>query len=386
MIKRLLTPEQNYNYWLKKYEDRLISDFVLGTTLEYQPKISLITPVYNVPTKLLKDAVRSVQKQTYTNWQLCLHNDASTENLQNIKYMQNLSGKDDRIRFSSSNINENISGASNKALELADGEYFVILDNDDMLHPRALELLVRKLNSDRKLRYIYTDEDKMEMDGGRCEPIIKPGWSPHYIMSMMYTTHISLFETDLVKNLGGFRKGYESAQDYDLVLRYVEKIEPDEIAHIPIPLYHWRKIPGSTAVDYDAKGNARISAKKALIDTVKRRGLDAEVLDGLTKPSFRIKYRIKGEPLISIIIPTHNQYQVLKTCIDSIVTKTKYTNYEIIVINNNSDETDSIRYLAGLDKNKKVSGGDMQLHSLLQQLSHPHCVENATTKIFRKLS
>lgn len=354
IIRSLLNPQQNYNHWLEKNENRIISEFLASRKLDHKPKIAIITPLYNAPSKYFRECVRSVLAQTYENWELCIHNDASTMYLENITYIQKLVQRDPRIKFSTSDTNQNISGSTNSALKLTDADYFILLDNDDALHPQALQVIVSELNRDPDIKYIYTDEDKMEPEGSRTEPILKPDWAPHFLLSMMYTTHISLFRTDLVRKIGGFRIGFEGSQDYDLVLRYTESLNRNEISHIPIPLYHWRKIPGSTAVSYEAKGQAKNASRKALQETIQRRGVDAKVLDGMTKPSFRIKYKIKDNPLISIIIPTYNQKAVLQKCIDSVLTKTTYRNYEIIVVDNRSNEPETLEYLKKLNTHRKI--------------------------------
>ncbi|MCB9790312.1 glycosyltransferase [Candidatus Nomurabacteria bacterium] len=247
---------------MEKNENRIISEFLASRKLDHKPKIAIITPLYNAPSKYFRECVRSVLAQTYENWELCIHNDASTMYLENITYIQKLVQRDPRIKFSTSDTNQNISGSTNSALKLTDADYFILLDNDDALHPQALQVIVSELNRDPDIKYIYTDEDKMEPEGSRTEPILKPDWAPHFLLSMMYTTHISLFRTDLVRKIGGFRIGFEGSQDYDLVLRYTESLNRNEISHIPIPLYHWRKIPGSTAVSYEAKGQAKMHHAK----------------------------------------------------------------------------------------------------------------------------
>lgn len=335
-----------YRAWLKKtqpnYAKLQIQKF------EYNPKISLLVPVYNVEKQWLEKAVESVKNQIYTNWELCITDDAST--LEYIwPYLQKLAADDERIKISRNEKNSHISVTTNNSLKFATGEWIGLLDNDDEYSPETLFEVVQQLNKNKDLALIYTDEDKILMNGKRAFPILKPDWSPETLMSIMFIAH-AFFKKNVIDEIDGFRKGFEGSQDYDLVLRFTEKIRPDQIFHITKILYHWRAISGSTADSYSVKSYAHVAAKKALEETISRRNLNASVLDGLTSPSFRIKYEIKNNPKISILIPTRNRHDLVKTCIESIKNKTSYKNYEIILVDNNSDNPESLEYFETLKK------------------------------------
>lgn len=344
-----------YKIWLQQNE--VTSKMLKGMSkelldLNYKPKISIIMPVYNVEEKWLRKAIESVQAQIYENWELCINDDASTA--KHIKpLLKEYEKKDKRIKVKYSTKNQHISGSSNEALKLASGEFIVLMDNDDEIAPNALFEVVKILNENKEFDFIYTDEDKLNKEGYRVEPFFKPDWSPDYFLSTMYTCHLGVYRKKIIDKIKGFRKGYEGAQDYDLVLRFTE--QTNKIHHIPQILYHWRKIPGSTSAEYSEKCYAKDAARKALEDAVKRRTLKAEVLNGRLPESFRVKYEIKDNPLVTIIIPTWNKKDFLKTCIDSIEKKTTYSNYELLIVDNRSDEPDALEYLKELSKKHQVT-------------------------------
>ncbi|BDQ04619.1 MAG: glycosyl transferase family 2 [Candidatus Dojkabacteria bacterium] len=348
----------HYDEWISRtrynsYELKLKEHAI--TKFKYKPLISIIFPVYNVDEKWLRLALDSVRSQIYKNWELCIVDDAST--LPHIKpVLEEYKNRDPRIKVHYSDTNEHICGASNRSLDMATGEFVFLMDNDDEIEPNTLYEFVRVLNEkDGHLDFIYPDEDQITPDGKRVNPIFKPDWSPETILSMMFATR-GLFRTEIVRSIGGFRKGYEGSQDYDLVLRFSEKTTVDRIYHIPMILYHWRRVPGSTAENYNAKPYARLAARKALEDTIKRRRMEAILEDGLTPPSFHIKRKIRNNPKVSIIIPTKDLLKYVKRCIESVEKKTVTDgfNYEIILVDNNSVQPESLRYFEHLAKRHKV--------------------------------
>lgn len=318
---------------------------------KYNPKISIITPVYNVDKIWLEKAINSVASQIYENWELCLVDDASTK--ENIKKtLDEFQRKDNRIKVKYLKDNHGISEASNEALTLSTGEFIGLMDHDDELAINALYEVVKLLQEHPDADMIYSDEDKMDTKGKRCDPYFKPDWSPDLFLSNMYVSHFGIYRKNIVEKIGGFRKGCEGSQDYDLILRFTEKTT--QIYHVPKILYHWRKIPGSTAVRYEAKGYADINAVRALEDALVRRNMNGNVVSGKFPSSFRIKREIKGEPKICIIIPTKDRVETLKTCIESILEKTSYDNYEIVIVDNNSKDDAAIDYLNTIRKVPKI--------------------------------
>ncbi|MDE1828873.1 MAG: glycosyltransferase [Thaumarchaeota archaeon] len=334
----------NYESWfLNQYSNEKIALMEKETSqLELKPKISIIMPVYNVPRIYLEKAIESVIRQIYNNWELCICDDGSTES--HIKKTLNeYTTREPRIKIILSPKNEGIVKASNKALSLATGEFIALLDNDDEISPNALLEVVKTLNRRPDTDYIYTDEDKIDEEDHHMEPFFKPDWSPDLFLSMNYVTHLSVIRKDLVDKIGGFHEGFDGSQDYDLVLRVTERTK--KIEHIEKILYSWRSIPGSGARSTDAKPYALIAAKKALQEALVRRKIEGRILDGLFLGSYRVKYHLLGNPLVSIIILNKDNAKMLKQCIDSIETKSSYRNYEIIIVDHDSQDPDTIKYL-----------------------------------------
>lgn len=356
-IKKLVTfthPHLSYEHWIKHVErpsydpERIDAEIA---NFSYKPKISIVTPVYNTPIELLNSAIRSVIVQRYKNWELCICDDASTS--AEVRHcLENWQKQDARIKVIFSSRNEGISGASNRALQLASGEFIGLLDHDDELSPDALYEVVKLLRGTPLADMIYSDEDRLNADGRRVVPFFKPEWSPEYLLACMYTCHFGVYRKRLVNEIGGFRAGFEGAQDYDLVLRISERT--DRIYHIPKVLYHWRMAEGSTAASAKAKPFASIAGKKALSEHLDRRQISAQILDGRSRTHYQIRFNLSGTEKVSIVILGSRQSNTLRSCIKSIEKKTLYSNYEIIVVENQSLDIDVRQYLS-LRSHKAVS-------------------------------
>lgn len=346
-------PEQ-YELYIEKntLTSREVSQMVNEQeSFEYKPVISIVMPVYNVAEEYLVKAIASVKQQTYTRWELCICDDAST--MPYIKpLLQRYSKEDPRIRVVYRSKNGGIVKASNDALKVAQGAYVGLLDNDDELTPDALYEVVKTLQ-ETKYDLLYSDEDKLDMEGKRCEPFFKPDWSPDLLLSINYVSHFGVYRRKILNEINGFREGFDGSQDYDLVLRFTEKT--GSIKHIPKILYHWRKIPGSTAENIQYKPYAMDSAKKALNDALRRRQISGVVTDGIWLGSYRVKRNLKAEPLVSIIIPFKDKKDILETCLNSIFSKTTYANFEIILVDNQSELFETQEYLKTLAQNSKIT-------------------------------
>lgn len=303
-------------------------------SLQIKPKISIITPVYNTNPTFLKKAIDSVKNQYYTNWQLCICDDSSTKK-EVHGILKDESNKNEKILVKFSDKNEGIAATRNKAIELANGEFSLLLDHDDELARNALLEIVKTINKNPDVDFIYSDEDKLIPNGEHMAPFFKPDWSPDLFLCGNYTIHVSVLRTSLLKKIGGFRKGFDGAEDYDLNLRYFEKAK--KIIHIPKVLYSWRISSGSTALSISEKEYAIEASKNALKEVLQRRKIDGFCEDGAHMGTYRIRYKIYGNPLVSIIIPTSN-LEMLKECISSIIKKTIYQNFEIIVIDGSLDK------------------------------------------------
>ena len=316
-----------YNVWIKKNEpDNRQLKIQKTTKFDYAPKISIIVPILNTPKIFLNDMIKSVICQTYAHWELCIADGASKEpHVRNL--LEAFSKREPRIKVEFLSENNGISGNLNEALSLASGEFVVLLDHDDTLSPFALFEIVKTVNETRDADFIYSDDDKISEGGTRrFEPHFKPDWSPDTLRSCNYITHLTVIRSDLLKKTGWFRPGYDGRQDYDIILRATEQAK--NIVHIPKILYHWR-ISRNQTVD-----NA--SAKKALGAHLSRIGLEGNVEDGPLLGTYRISYAIRSRPRVSIIIPNKNNVAILEKCVNSILYKSTYTNYEIIIVENNS--------------------------------------------------
>ena len=308
------------------------------------PTFSVIVPIYNVEEALLRKCLDSVVTQIYGNWELCLADDAS-DRPPARPLLEEYRARDSRIKVVYLDRNRGISAATNAALELATGDYIALLDNDDELALDALFHVAKLINEHPEADMVYSDEDKINQAGNFCEPFFKPDWSPNLLLSQMYICHLGVYRRSIAEKIGLFREGFDGSQDYDFVLRFTE--ETDNIFHIARILYHWRIIPGSTAEKYDSK-DSDIPSLKALTHAMHRQELPGIVERGLEMGTFRVRPTIRGEPLVSIIIPTRDRSDLLERCLDSIEKRTTWPNFEILVMDNGSRENRSLDYLQRL--------------------------------------
>jgi len=353
-IKDRLARGASYKRWILNNEpdqNTLAEQRVVGKQFQYHPLVSIITPVYNTPIKILNAAIRSVIEQTYDNWELCIANGSpQVVNLRTV--LDNYARQDPRIKIVHLMDNLGIAGNTNAALGLATGDFIGLLDHDDLLAPFALFEVVRALQLDSELDVIYSDEDKTDKSRQRFNPFFKPDFSPDYLRNVNYMPHFLVVRKSLGDQVGWFRKGYDGAQDYDLILRLVEKARG--ITHIPKILYHWRAWAGSTAREGISKPYANDAGKKALQEHLERVVFPAQVVDGPYPTFYRVCYQINNTPLVSIIIPNQDQALHLETCINSILQKTTYSNFEIILVENGSKEQETFNLYKRLEKNPQI--------------------------------
>jgi len=336
-----------YRYNTPKYTSK-IKEKLSG--FSYKPLISIIMPVYNIDPKWLDLAIKSIENQWYDHWELCIADDKST-NSDIIEYLQKINHEKIKIKFLENNLN--ISGASNHALHMATGEYIALMDNDDEITPDALYEIVKAIN-EQEADFIYSDEDFISPEGECRKPHFKPDFSPSLLLSHNYITHFTCFKKGLLDSVGEFNSVFDGAQDYDLFLRLTEKAS--KIYHVQKVLYHWRTLETSTSVNSEVKPEARERGKRVLEKTLKRRDIYASVEYANLPHYFRVKYTIKDNPLISIIIPFKDKPELIDVCISSILAKSSYTNYEIIGISNNSQEDATFKTMDRLkNKDPKVS-------------------------------
>lgn len=349
-----------YDVWVKnntlvgRQREHLI---VKQKQFAYRPLISIVIPVYNVEEKWLKKAIDSIKNQIYDNWEICLADDASPKK-HVVPYLQKEEESDVRIKVFYRKENGRISAATNSGLQIATGEYVAFMDNDDELAENAFYEIVAALNKDKSIDILYSDEDKMTEDGQRYDAFFKPDWSPELLLSYNYFNHLLVVRKSIVDEVKGLRTEFDGAQDYDFILRVVEKSK--NIHHIPKVLYHWRAVEGSIAAAGDAKSESFNFFDK--VTGVLQDYLDRNNLKGKAfHPPFARKRGLGLNyiqwsnigPLVSIVIPSKNHYEILKTCLDSLE-QTSYKNYEVIIADNGSDDKKTLKYLDALKANHKI--------------------------------
>ena len=342
------------NQWNAKREELLQQRL---KQLPASPLLSIILPVYNPPVECLNRAIASVCFQVYANWELCIADDAST-NGEIKNCLEGWAQNDARIKIHYRQSNGNISLATNSAASIATGSHLVFLDHDDELSPDALAEIALYIAAHPEADIIYSDDDKIDVNGKRFAPQFKPDWSPELLLSYMYFSHVFVVRRILFDEVGGTRTGYEGSQDYDLALRISEKAK--HIGHIPLILYHWRVIEGSTAASGNAKPASIDAGRNAVQGALDRRGIQAiayqpdwakEAGVGI----FSHKFNFDDLPSVSIIVPTKDHVKILKRCVDSILSKTEYPNYEILIVDNDSVDPSTFKYLETICKRPNVS-------------------------------
>jgi len=346
------TLDNDYQKWHTEYgelREKDIQELTLSLKKDdIQPLISIIMPVYEPNLVWLEEAIESVKEQIYPNWELCIVDDYSTRGKVR-DFLIELSKNDGRIKVALHDKNKNISEASNSAINLASGEFIALMDQDDLITKHALCLAVKVINSTPDVQLIYSDEDKINEDKILFDPYFKTDWNKDLFYSQNMFSHFGIFRKDLVESVGSFRVGLEGAQDYDLVLRCIEKIDQEKIVHIPHVLYHWRSHSDSTAFSSNTKPYARNASVMALNDHFSRLKIKANAQYVENTGYYRVNYMLPDvQPLVTIIIPTYNNYKLIKQCVDSIFQKTTYLNYEVLIINNGSDDKKVLNYFESL--------------------------------------
>ncbi len=348
------TRQKKYTYseWISDNEPtsmELAEQKLLIKDFSLQPLISILTPVYNPPIEVIRSTIQSISDQTYTNWELCLADGGDDENVRKI--ILDFVDQDKRIKAQFLDENLGISGNTNISLKMASGEFVLLMDHDDLLAPNMLFEVIQSINKKPDLDIIYFDEDKIDETGQkRDHPFFKPDWSPEMLLSANYLTH-PLLRKSLVEEVGGFDPEKDGTQDWDLIFRCTEKT--DRVEHIPKILNHWRQVPGSTATTFNAKSYVFDRQIQCIEEHLQRIGIKAPNAYFDRFGYIRVSWPI-ADPKVSIIIPTKNNDIVLKNCIDSILEKTEYQNFEIILVDNDSTQPEVLKYYATLAANEKI--------------------------------
>ena len=345
-----------YQKWIEEIESSqaLRDQEIQQEGYRYRPLISILVPVYNPDRQHLNAMIRSVLSQSYRHWELCLVDDASTD-VNIAQQLEDWAVKDSRIKVRLRAENGHISRASNDALDLATGDYCALLDHDDLLHAQALNHVVAVINKHPKARLLYSDEDKINDRGTRYEPHFKSDLNRDLLYSQNYISHLGVYDASLMREVGGFRVGFEGSQDHDLVLRCLGRLKDEEVVHIPHILYHWRATEGSTALAANEKDYTEIASIRALEDHFETAGEKVTVEKGLLANTFKCSWVLPEEkPLVSLLIPTRDGLEVLKQCVDSILDKTTYPNYEIVVLDNQSRKRVTRDYLKEIEEDDRI--------------------------------
>jgi len=323
-----------YERWISKFEPspgRLKEMADEASSFAYQPLVSIVVPVYRTPTDLLRSCIESVRDQVYTKWELCLADDGS-KNPELTEILREYTNLDSRIKFTELPANRGISAATNAALTLATGEYVGLLDHDDLLAPDALYWVVKLLNEHRDADLIYSDEDKLDLAGNRCDYFFKPDWSPDLFLCINYACHFLVVRRRLIDEVGGYRSDFDGGQDYDLILRLWEKTK--RIHHIPHILYHWRAVENSTAFVARAKPEAHVAAKRAIEEYFRRNTIQAQVGQGCALGNWIVRYEVLNKPKVAVLMPTGGNLQLLRPCLEHLLSKTDYPHYQLVLIDN----------------------------------------------------
>lgn len=318
-------------------------------SLQHQPKFSILMPVYNVDATLLGAAIDSVLAQSYSNWELCIADDASSK-IDTLETLKKYQTQDSRIKVTFRSSNGHISRATNDALQSANGEWCALMDNDDLLHPDALKAIALAINKNPSANLIYTDEDKIDAEGSKhFAPYFKPDFNYDLLLAQNYINHLSCYRTDILKRIGGFRAGFEGSQDYDMVLRYIEQSRSnglyEGIVHVPGIYYHWRAIPGSVALSSDQKHYAHTNARRAIQEHLDRTTPGARVEAGFSQLHRVVFPMPPSLPTVSLIIPTKDKPELIIPFLEDLLHRTNYySNLEIILVDNGSTDSQVLDY------------------------------------------
>lgn len=355
-LRRRTNPRHDYARWVQAYDT--LDDAARARIRERvaampnPPRIAVLMPCYNPDQRWLRAAVESVQAQLYPHWQLCIADDASPA--PGVREaLQQMAQADARIRLVLRERNGHISEASNSALTVVDAPWIALMDHDDLLPADALFHVAACIQAHPQARLIYSDEDKVDDHGARSDPYFKPDWNPDLFRSHNMFSHLGVLAAELVREVGGFRKGLEGSQDWDLVLRCMERVQPAQIVHIPRVLYHWRIHAQSTASSMDAKPYAVVAGERALNEHLARTGVQGEAAH--VGMGYRVRYALPpSPPQVSIIIPTRNAHALVRQCVESIQKRTRYPDWEILLVDNGSDEPAALAYFKQLAQQPRI--------------------------------
>jgi glycosyltransferase involved in cell wall biosynthesis len=349
----------SYREWVRRYDtlseaDRQAISRHLAR-LSYQPLISVVMPAYETPKATLRQAIESVRGQLYQNWELCVADDASPSATVSA-VLAEFAALDHRIKWVRRLENGHISAASNSALELARGEFVALMDHDDTIPPQALYEVVAELNNHPQADIIYSDEDKIDNEGRRFGPYFKTDWNPELFLSHNLISHFGVYRRSLVSKVGGFRVGLEGSQDYDLALRCVRATSAEKIRHIPAVLYHWRRAAQDSAFSERHLERCVAAARRAKAEYLASSGDGGEIVEHPQRKEWeRVIWPVpQRAPLVSLIVPTRNRADLLGPCLDGLMNKTAYQPIEIVVVDHQSNERNTLALLKRVSADPRV--------------------------------
>ncbi|WP_110687116.1 glycosyltransferase family 2 protein [Salinicola aestuarinus] len=346
---------RSYNEWLRAQTP--LSAVAIARRMErftQKPLISIVVPVHDPDPVHLRECLQSVIDQQYPHWQLCIADDASRDpDVWNI--LSAVAASDSRIELVQRESNGHICAASNTALSLARGEFVALLDHDDCLHAEALFRVVEALQSNPAAEVLYSDEDKIDDRGERFEPHFKPAWNPDLLLSQNYISHLGVYRRERLLSLGGFRPGFEGSQDHDLALRFVNGLESRAIVRVPHVLYHWRASTGSTATAAASKNYTHQAGLSAVREHLERTNLTASVEAGRYPNTYRVRWPLPSPaPRVSLLVPTRDRVEVLRPCLEALLERTDYPNFELLVLDNGSRCAETLAFLETVASDPRV--------------------------------
>jgi GT2 family glycosyltransferase len=350
--------EHSYDEWVRQFDtltaaDRRAMD-LHASRFKKRPLISVLAPLYNTPEAFLRRCIESVREQIYSNWELCLVDDASPgAHVASIcaEYARN----DKRIKFLRRDVNGHIAAATNSALELASGDFVALLDHDDELAPHALYMIAAELDNDPDLDLIFSDEDKIDERGHRFDPWFKTDWNYDLMLSQNAVVHLAVYRRTKLRDIGGFRPGFDGGQDYDVTLRFSERTTPKKIKHIPFILYHWRAASGSVALAETEKIYPYEAAARAIQEHLDHSRKVARVSLEAHLGYYRVRWALPTEPpRVTIIIPTKDRVDLLRVAIQSVIETTLYKNFDLLVVNNRSERPETMEYFSQIARLRNV--------------------------------
>ena len=349
--------DEDYQSWIQCFDTPSASDIRKMEqdveTFAEKPLISVLLPVYDTPEKWLSQVIESVRNQIYPHWELCIADDLSpSPHVKEI--LDRYAALDTRIKVVYREKNGHISAATNSGLEVATGSFCALLDHDDLLPIHALYHIAKELNAYPEADLLFSDEDKIDSHGTRFDPYFKSDWNPDLFLSHNCISHLGVYRTSILREINGFDEALYGSQDWDMALRFMLKTTPEKIRHIPRILYHWRYLDTSTSKSIDSKPYAVTAGKKAIENYLESCGRKAVVQQGMWPGAYRVVYRLEQPVDVSIVIPTRDQYEVTRRCIDSILAKTTYANFEIVLMDNQSSEPQTLKYFDSLKGNDRV--------------------------------